>query len=87
MSLSPEKIRAARALLNWSQERLAQAASIGTATIKRLEKSEEGAAGRATPVVENAVASALAAAGVILDPKPEDLAGDGIVVCIALRKI
>ena len=87
MSLSPEKIRAARALLNWSQERLAEEASIGTATIKRLERTEEGAPWKASSVIEKAVATALAAAGIVLDPTPEDLASGDIVTCIAIRKI
>ena len=33
-----EQIRAARALLGWNQQQLAQAASIGVATLKRLER-------------------------------------------------
>ena len=32
-----EQIRAARALLGWSQEDLAQASSVGVATVRRLE--------------------------------------------------
>ena len=34
------QIRAARALLGWSQSRLARAAGIGLATLQRIEQSE-----------------------------------------------
>ncbi len=34
------QIRAARALLGWSQSRLANAAGVGLATLQRIEKSE-----------------------------------------------
>lgn len=34
-----EQIRAARALLSWSQEKLAKAAGVSTPTIKRIEAS------------------------------------------------
>ena len=34
------QIRAARALLGWSQERLADRAGIGLATLKRIEQNE-----------------------------------------------
>jgi transcriptional regulator with XRE-family HTH domain len=34
------QIRAARALLGWSQSRLARAAGIGLATLQRVEQSE-----------------------------------------------
>ena len=86
MRLTPEKIRAARALLNWSQERLAGEAAIGIATIKRLERAEQGLVWKVTPVVENAVASALSRAGIILEPSPGDLSAGDIVACVALRK-
>jgi transcriptional regulator with XRE-family HTH domain len=39
--LSPAQIRAARALLGWRQEDLAKASGVGTATIQRIEKSNE----------------------------------------------
>ena len=86
MSLSPEKIRAARALLNWSQDRLAREASIGATTLKRLEKIEDGKPWNVSPVVEKAIATTLTAAGIVLDPKPEDLSEHDIVACVALRR-
>jgi transcriptional regulator with XRE-family HTH domain len=39
MIFSPE-IRAARALLNWSQGDLAEAATLGVATVRRLESAQ-----------------------------------------------
>jgi transcriptional regulator with XRE-family HTH domain len=42
----PMKPRAARALLNWSQEELADAATVSIPTIKRLESNEGPLGGR-----------------------------------------
>jgi transcriptional regulator with XRE-family HTH domain len=39
--LIAKQIRAARALLGWSQSDLSQAANVGIATIKRIEKQED----------------------------------------------
>ena len=39
--LIAQQIRAARALLGWSQSELSQAANVGIATIKRIEIQEE----------------------------------------------
>lgn len=36
--LTAQQVRAARALLGWKQEELAQKASVGLATIQRLER-------------------------------------------------
>ena len=41
--IEPSQIRAARALLGWHQEELAQRARIGLATIQRLERARDGA--------------------------------------------
>jgi transcriptional regulator with XRE-family HTH domain len=59
-SLTVEQSRAARGLLNWSQNQLADAANIGRATIRRFE------AGRRTPIPNNlaAIRRALEDAGV-----------------------
>jgi len=35
--ISPSQCRAARALLDWSQQKLAQQAGVGTVTIRQLE--------------------------------------------------
>lgn len=58
--LMPSQARAARALLNWSQDELAEAANIGVSTIKDFE------AGRRDPADENlrAMVTALRKAGV-----------------------
>ena len=40
MTPSPEQIRAARALLEWTQEELAANAKVGIMTLKRLEMGQ-----------------------------------------------
>jgi transcriptional regulator with XRE-family HTH domain len=59
-SLTVEQSRAARGLVNWNQNQLADAANIGRATIRRFE------AGHRTPIPNNlaAIRGALEAAGV-----------------------
>lgn len=39
--LNPAQIRAARGLLDWRQADLANASGVGTATIRRIERSKE----------------------------------------------
>lgn len=58
--LVPEQVRAGRALLDWSQGRLAESAGVSLSTVKDFE------AGRRQPVRHNALAirAALEAAGV-----------------------
>jgi transcriptional regulator with XRE-family HTH domain len=60
MDLTPKHIRAARALLAWSQQDLAKAASVATSTVADFER------GRRTPVANNAQAirEALEGAGI-----------------------
>ena len=60
VELTPKHVRAARALLAWSQQDLAKAASIGTSTIADFER------GSRTPVANNAQAirAALEGAGI-----------------------
>jgi len=61
-ALTSAQIRAARALLRWSAAELAQRASLGLATIKRAELSENQTS--MTAANDLAVRRALEAAGV-----------------------
>ncbi len=56
------QIRAARALLGWSQSRLARAAGIGLATLQRIEQSEGLVKGNFTTVLK--IQKALEHAGI-----------------------
>lgn len=70
--MTPSQSRAARALLEWSQEELAKAAHLGLSTIRDFEK------GRRTPSHNNLLGmqTALEAAGVLFIP--ENGAGAGV---------
>lgn len=61
------QIRAARALLGWSQSRLAEEAGISLITVKRLENSEEGFPARYSTVL--AVVGALEQVGIDFLPQ------------------
>ncbi len=67
-------MRAARALLRWTAERLAEASGVGLATIKRAEASDELV--RMIPANAAAVRRALEAAGV--EFIPENGGGAGV---------
>jgi transcriptional regulator with XRE-family HTH domain len=67
--LTAEQIRAARALLGWSQERLAREAGVSRPTIKRLES---GAAARSLVATLDRVRGALEKAGVSFVPADEE---------------
>jgi transcriptional regulator with XRE-family HTH domain len=56
------QIRAARALLGWRQEDLSKASGVGTATIYRIEKSEDSITGYASTLVR--IQAALEQAGI-----------------------
>ena len=60
--VSIRQIKAARALLEWSQERLAEASGVSIPTIKRLEAQAGDLGGRAETVAK--IVTALEAAGV-----------------------
>jgi transcriptional regulator with XRE-family HTH domain len=51
LMLDPAQIRAARALLGWTQEDLAKASQVGTATIQRMEKSTHAITGYVSTLV------------------------------------
>jgi predicted transcriptional regulator len=60
--VSIRQIKAARALLDWSQEQLASAADVSIPTIKRLEANDGPLGGRGQ--TGEKILSSLAAAGV-----------------------
>jgi transcriptional regulator with XRE-family HTH domain len=62
LKVSIRQIKAARALLAWSQEELATAARISVPTIKRLEASDGPLGGRVG--TGNMIRTALEAAGI-----------------------
>lgn len=75
--LTAAQIRAARALLDWSQKQLAEKSKLSVPTVKRME----GAMGpeRSTAANVEAVRRALEAAGVIfLEPRSNKDGGAGV---------
>jgi predicted transcriptional regulator len=68
--ISIRQVKAARALLAWSQDDLASASGLSNPTIARLEATDGPIGGRADTVA--AIRAALEAAGVIfVDPNGE----------------
>jgi len=74
--ITPAQCRAARALLDWSQQRLAEASSIGNATIRNFE-GEKSTPQHATLVV---LRQAFEAAGVQFVSQGDEAGGDGVVL-------
>jgi transcriptional regulator with XRE-family HTH domain len=74
------QIRAARALLGWSQNRLASAAGVGLATLQRIEQSEGVLKGKFATVFK--IQKALEQAGIHFT---DDEAGE-ISVRLQIRK-
>ena len=72
------QIRAARALLGWSQARLAEAAAVSLVTVKRLESN-----GNPQKQTLDAVEAALKAAGVVFLDIGEPSSGGGSGVRLA----
>jgi transcriptional regulator with XRE-family HTH domain len=68
------EIRAGRALLGWSQEKLAKAASVGVATVRRLEAAGTELRGSAQAIWK--IQKALETAGVEFLPE-DDTGGPG----------
>jgi len=77
--ISNLQIRAARALLGWSQQRLADAAGLSAITIKRLEASDETFQARFETVMK--VKQAVEAAGVVFRTFE-----DGTIHGVSLRR-
>lgn len=77
--ISNLQIRAARALLGWSQQRLADAAGVSAITVKRLEASDQTFQARFETVMK--VKDAVEAAGVVFRGGE-----DGLVHGVSLRK-
>jgi transcriptional regulator with XRE-family HTH domain len=61
--LEPAQIRAARALLGWRQEDLSKTSGVGTATIRRIEKSDRQITGYVSTLVR--IQAAFEDAGVL----------------------
>jgi transcriptional regulator with XRE-family HTH domain len=77
MQLSAEQVRAARALLDWSQADLVARTKLSARTIKRLE-----AGGEVTPAVDQMIRQAFESEGVIFI---FELSGDASVIGAALK--
>lgn len=78
LKVSIRQIKAARALLGWSQDDLAASAGVSIPTIKRLEASDDFLGGRAETSMK--ILRALHSAGI------EFLAENGSGVGVRLRK-
>lgn len=63
----PAQLKAARALLGWSQDRLAQASGVGASTIKRMETRKGSIGGHADNVWK--IQAALEDAGILFIDK------------------
>jgi len=75
------QIRAARALIHWSQEDLAKKAGIGVATVRRIEVGDGLVSGNVTTVFR--IQKALERAGIRFTTDDES---DGIGVRLILRR-
>src|SRR3954469_10876157 len=74
LKVSIRQVKAARALLGWSQDDLARAAEVSIPTIKRLEASDGSLGGRDQTVQK--IITAVASAGV--DFLSENGSGQGV---------
>jgi len=70
-SVSKRQIKAARALLGWTQDELAAAAGVGTASVKRLETKGAELVSSGFPIVRRIV-SCLEASGIEFTLKSND---------------
>jgi DNA-binding transcriptional regulator YiaG len=71
--ISTDQVRAARALLRWSAQRLADASGVGVATIRRMEVVDGVPSGQIRSLL--AIQTALESAGVEFVGTPADNPG------------
>ena len=72
MTMTPAQSRAARALLEWSQEELARASNLGLSTVRDFEK------GRRIPTINNLTAMKLVLEASGVEFIPENGGGAGV---------
>lgn len=77
--LSAAEIRAARAIIGWSQNDLAEGTHLGVRTIKRAEGGE-----RLTDAADFAIRTAFDKVGVVFVTRADDLVGKEVVAGVAL---
>jgi len=82
--LEAAQIRAARALLGWRQEQLAEASRVGTATIQRLENSKGPLSGYVSTVMR--IQSAFEQAGVRFLPDEPGSGGIGVRLAGSMQR-
>jgi transcriptional regulator with XRE-family HTH domain len=82
MTLTAAQCRAARGWLDWSQEKLAEAAHVSLSTVRDFEK------GRRTPIANNlaAIQAALVAEGIELAFATDPASGESYASGITLAK-
>jgi transcriptional regulator with XRE-family HTH domain len=81
--LEPAQIRAARALLGWRQEDLSKASGVGTATIRRIEKTDRAMTGYVSTMVR--IQAAFGKAGIqFIDD--DEMGGFGLRIAKKKRK-
>lgn len=74
--MTPEQCRAARALMNWTQPQLAEAAGVSPSTLRDFES------GKRTPIANNlaAIRAALESAGVTFLENGDVAPGAGVAL-------
>jgi transcriptional regulator with XRE-family HTH domain len=70
LKVSIKQVKAARALVGWSQEQLAEGSGVSLPTIKRLEASE-GALGGRQDTVDRIIAALQRAGAIFIDENGE----------------